>query len=369
MSAGKTGVYGSVGDVMRFRVHFWLSQEISRDLEIHYRDPAGDFNARIAWHGLEHPDAEEMSEDEWEVAQSVGQGGLELFFELDPPRKTLRHLSAAAESRLPEDVPWREELSFMFQEDGRRRPEYDGFLVPLDAYNNSLREFLRSLRETAIQHARLFEGALSSICGNDVRASYRSAALESDGEWRQLPESMMSRYTPSPRPLPALDEVTPEALARSLASSREEFLGHRLLEEARNSYGRARAVLAMTAVEVHTKQFIAEVAPNTAWLLENLPSPPMVKLLTDFVPTLTVPQPIDGRVLPPPTFLVNDLMAGAQVRNAVVHRGQEVSWQVLERVVSAAQDVIWLLDHYRGVEWAEGQMRERTWTALMSITT
>jgi hypothetical protein len=352
---------------MQFRCYFSLGElEISRDREIHVVDSVNDVRVRIAWNLQEHDDAEEMDEEEWAAAQMVGRGRLEIYLEEEPPKKALAHLIAAAERRLPSDVKWTESLAVAFLPDGSASPMYDSYVLPLDPYNYSMRIFLESLRARANEHGRRIGEALTSICRVRVQPALIQTDIEHEGQWCSLPKMLLTTWTPAPRPLPDLDSVSSESLERALANDVTQLLGHALLSEARNTYGMLKTVMAVTAVEVHTKQFIAEVAPQTTWLLENIPSPPTLKLLTDLLPTLIVPRPIGGKTLPPPPFLIAELRKGIAVRNDVLHRGTSVRFDFASRVFAAAEDVIWLLDHYRGVELAENHLRERTWTALMS---
>jgi hypothetical protein len=352
---------------MRFRAHFSLGQlEISRDREINVVDSVNDVHVRIVWNQREHDDAEEMDEEEWAAAQLVGRGRLEIYLEEEPPKKARAHLVAAAGRLLPPDVNWTESLSVAFSADGSARPEYDSYLLPLDPYNHSMRTFLESLRDRAREHAKRIGVALTSICRARVHPTMTQMDIEHEGQWCSLPDRVLTTWTPAPRPLPSLDDVSSESLERALANDVTELLGHALLSEASKTYGRLKVVMAVTALEVHTKQFIAEVAPQTAWLLANIASPPTLKLLTDLLPTLSVPRPIGGKTLPPPPFIIEELRKGIAVRNDVLHRGTSVGFDIASRVLAAAEDVIWLLDHYRGVELAENHLRERTWTALMS---
>ncbi len=74
-----------------------------------------------------------------------------------------------------------------------------------------------------------------------------------------------------------------------------EPLGHALLREAAallQTNPRASLVMAVMVLEVGTKACIAEVAPDTHWLLESLQSPPTDQLLGSYLPTLTSPGPV-----------------------------------------------------------------------------
>jgi hypothetical protein len=42
-------------------------------------------------------------------------------------------------------------------------------------------------------------------------------------------------------------------------------------------------ILAVAAAEVGFKQFIVQMQPETKWLVANLPSPPLDKMLAEFL--------------------------------------------------------------------------------------
>lgn len=138
---------------MRFRFLFVLGEEITRDPVIAYDDVANGIQARISWSQIEQHDAETMDDEEWIQAQSVGEGRLELYLDAEPPRKARPHLVAAAQRRLPEDETWSDNLSGMFLPDGSADPKHDGWLLTMEPYNNSMRVFLESLRNAAVEHA------------------------------------------------------------------------------------------------------------------------------------------------------------------------------------------------------------------------
>ena len=66
-------------------------------------------------------------------------------------------------------------------------------------------------------------------------------------------------------------------------------------------------------------------------------------------------------MLPPPQKLRKSIDEAVIKRNRVVHRGSSaVEREVLKEWLLAIRDVLWLLDYYRGFEWALTHVRKET---------
>lgn len=136
-----------------------------------------------------------------------------------------------------------------------------------------------------------------------------------------------------------------------------EPLGHELYREAHvllTETPRSALLTVVTAAEVGVKQCIATLTPDTEWLLENLPSPPVVSLVEHYLPKLKPISPYQGRqVCPPPKPLLDELKAAINLRNRLTHAGSELpSLESLKPKFHAVRDLLWLLDYYLGHEWA-----------------
>jgi hypothetical protein len=91
------------------------------------------------------------------------------------------------------------------------------------------------------------------------------------------------------------------------------------------------------------------------WLVENLPSPPVTRLLSDFLPTLPVRLKVDGKVHKPPKEARRLIANAVEQRNRVAHRGQlSLSTQGILDFLDAVQNTLYLLDYYCGNDWALG---------------
>jgi len=117
---------------------------------------------------------------------------------------------------------------------------------------------------------------------------------------------------------------------------------------------RAAYILAFVAVETGVKQFAAEQsdALSEAWLLENFQSPPIFKLLREYVPRLTVIRTKDGDAFP--RSMSNFFQQAAEKRNRLMHRRGEAppTDRELTELLRWVNDLLYLLDWFSGEEWA-----------------
>jgi hypothetical protein len=136
----------------------------------------------------------------------------------------------------------------------------------------------------------------------------------------------------------------------------DEPLGHELLREAwanRSENRRSSIVLAVAAAEVGFKQFASKAFPDAAWILENVPSPPLVKMLTKFFPWSKLNLQINGTVATPPDSVTTELEKAVLLRNEIVHgRGEGLKEQTVDSVLTAVRDLLYFLDALQGQGWA-----------------
>lgn len=132
-------------------------------------------------------------------------------------------------------------------------------------------------------------------------------------------------------------------------------LGHQMLREAQflqSSNPRISIVVAISALEVAVKECISKLNPESNWLVENLPSPEVRKLINEYIPKL-VNKSIHKNILPLPDALDRTIKKGVSARNKIVHLGHQApSRESTDKILVAINDVIWLLDYLGGHDWA-----------------
>ncbi len=123
-------------------------------------------------------------------------------------------------------------------------------------------------------------------------------------------------------------------------------------------------VLCVMAVEVETKRLIVDLAPDAAWLVREVPSPPVVRMLTEYLPKLSTA----AASQPLPAEVIADLVIAVKIRNDLTHRGPKAErWTTTEfrparhvRTTEVSSDILWLLDYYRGHGWALDNLTDGT---------
>ncbi len=140
-----------------------------------------------------------------------------------------------------------------------------------------------------------------------------------------------------------------------------EPLGRHLLREAwaqREASPRSALVLAIAAAEVGFKQFIGSLVPHAAWLVQNLPTPPLEAMLVKYLPSLPVKLRIKGKTVSIPDRILSEIRSGVLLRNQIAHKGAvSPKSDKLQRILFAVSDLLWILDLYGGYAWAGNYLR------------
>lgn len=140
-----------------------------------------------------------------------------------------------------------------------------------------------------------------------------------------------------------------------------EPVAHQLLREAwnlRHTNPRSSLVLGVAAAEVGFKSLIIDLLPAARGIVEDLPAPPLAKLIRHSLPEL----PIAAAVAPErrcPQPILKVLIEANEQRNHVVHRGGEPLTS-LDAVLRTVREFLYLLDLYRGHDWAAAQLSSDT---------
>jgi hypothetical protein len=220
-----------------------------------------------------------------------------------------------------------------------RHPAWNGYLeedgslrraarlpLPTELLPESMQSFVNQIREQLYGAVRQVVDVIRwrmAIPGppDPIRSGWRSAEWSLDGEsWHALPGSFELVIRGTPRV--SIDSEVRASLANLLERAAPEPTGHVLFREAwalRETHLRSALLTGIAALEVGFKDFAAELVPDAEWLLVNLPSPPVVKMLKGFLPTLNTRARIGDRVLPPPKAILDVLEKGVFLRNQVAH--------------------------------------------------
>lgn len=142
-------------------------------------------------------------------------------------------------------------------------------------------------------------------------------------------------------------------VAEMFAAGDEEPVAHELLREAEGNLAanpRSALVLAVAALETGIKAYIATMVPDARWLAFEAPSPPVFKILSEYLPTL---ESRDAIPIPPPPKRLRTLVRKAvEARNDLAHKGEVAASLDLEDLVDGVREILYMFDFFSGREWA-----------------
>lgn len=233
-----------------------------------------------------------------------------------------------------------------------------------DLYPEHVRVFVRGvqteLRDAALKILGIVRWRMDARGGHNPIRSERGLWFSLDGENAfpvHLGMDVSYGYSEThARIEPAIHE---QIIAYAL-NDEVQPIGHELLREAfttRDANPRSALVVAVAALEVGIKEYIAAQAPSAEWLAFNLPSPPVVTLLTEYLPTLPT---TSGTYRVPPDTVIKTLKKAILLRNTVTHKGEaKISPGSLVEIMQTISDVLRILDYYRGYEWSRALVTDQ----------
>jgi hypothetical protein len=238
--------------------------------------------------------------------------------------------------------------------------------VPLDILPEPFQSFANQCQDELYDHATRTVNAVRwrlHLKGKHNPFGHKAFEWSFDGEhWNHMPSSF-SITSWITRALRVSDAIRREIETLVIAGG-DEPIGHKLYREAyeqRFENPRSALVIGIAAAEVGFKQCVVSLLPDTEWLVDNAPSPPLVKMLLEYLPRLPAKCRINDKVIPPPPKIIEQLKKGITLRNAIVHIGsKKITGFTIEEILLAVQDLLWLLDYYRGVSWAIDWVRDET---------
>jgi hypothetical protein len=235
-----------------------------------------------------------------------------------------------------------------------------------------LRDFLRDLhkelREALTAAVKVFRWRSGITDSYDFLKSGAGFHYSFDGiEWKAYQQEI-KMIIDFGLPMLTKDTKANEDCNNLLKHKQFEPLGHELLCEAwgqiKNSH-RSALVIGIAAAETGFKECANLLMPEASWLLSNIPSPPLVRMLEEYLPTFKAKASFGGVVLPPPSHVVGSLIKGVNIRNNISHgKAPQIKKDTLDEVLKAVRDLLYLLDIYCGHLWAEKMLSIEARTEL-----
>lgn len=144
------------------------------------------------------------------------------------------------------------------------------------------------------------------------------------------------------------------------AESEHEPLGHQLLREARaivEHNHRSALLICYSALEVGIKQHISNCAPAAGWLAMYSPTPPLFKMLRDYLPVFHAGKHAfkNWAKITPELKLITQF---TEDRNKLAHRGETISGS-LDDYLRITEDLLFAFDVFEGRNWAQTRVSRR----------
>lgn len=273
----------------------------------------------------------------------------------EPGPKMMAWLQSAAERKLPQDHVIPEELANLARDGVVPHKWYNELVFWPQAFQQFEAQVASDIHAAGEYAVKCLRWRLDAPGGHRALGNAKGIMFSLDGQaWSHMPMSLGGEarlVTIEPVPDGAV-----EFIESGVAPVGGEPLGHELLREARArkfADPRSSLLLAVTAAEVGMKEIVSDLCPDTTWLVENLPSPPVVKMLRELLPILPAKAAFGEKVLPPSEKALKVLTDAVNMRNRLTHTGrQRIEYEKLDEILTTVQDMLRLLDYYRGYTWA-----------------
>lgn len=188
-----------------------------------------------------------------------------------------------------------------------------------------------------------------------ISLTWSSIKFQVDQAWTAKPDNFTGEVTFG-RSFRQMSGQILEEVQTLLNDKVEEPLSNVLLREAWNQLStspRSALVMGIAALESALKRLITTCIPEATWLVENIPSSPVEKLLVEYLPKLETPAKIHGKVFAPPRETIEGLKKAIALRNQIVHGlDSEAARDSVREALDYISDTIALLDGYSGYKWA-----------------
>ncbi|MCX7424914.1 MAG: hypothetical protein NTW96_04710 [Planctomycetia bacterium] len=174
-----------------------------------------------------------------------------------------------------------------------------------------------------------------------------------DGKsWTTVPRTMYGH--PEVRRDIIATALGTEVISDILSDERSEPIAHGLFRDAwaqRHRDIKAALTQGVSALEVAVKHCIVQLVPDAEYLILEMPSPPVVTLLRDYLPRLLASRHSAVPAISPSYLkLVSNMV---HQRNLLIHKGElTVDGEKVTEYLELIHDLLYFLDFVSGNEWA-----------------
>ena len=124
---------------------------------------------------------------------------------------------------------------------------------------------------------------------------------------------------------------------------------------------RSATVISVAALEFAVKSCIVYLNPKSTWLIESFQSPPVFKIIKEYLPDLTADIYYNGIKINIPERIHIEIQNIVTNRNQIVHRAAPpLEFKSLRNKLIAIKDVLHIIDFYMGNQWALEYISDET---------
>lgn len=262
------------------------------------------------------------------------------------------------------------ETFFYVDDAGRLTSEY---LPPASWFSKDFQEFeahlnhkLTNFIRRSVKIIRWRKGLKSAH--KPVRATLGLSWSFNGQDWYKMPTGLISLST-SIELVFSWSSNHQAEIESLIADEANEPLGHELFLEAwqnKSASPRSALIVGIAAAEVGLKECIGKLVPYAQWLVGNMPSPPLDKMISRYLPLLPAKLKIKDAVIKPPKAILTALSRGIEMRNKTTHAGNAApKEEELKELLLSVRDLLYLLDYYCGSAWALENIRHETYQAML----
>jgi hypothetical protein len=272
--------------------------------------------------------------------------------EFEPTKKALPVFKALLEGKRPPVGEKAETAEDMLVREG---PSYgiEYYPNPFVSFVDKVNKKLSNSARTAISFIRwryAQEGPPAPISSRGLSWS------NNDGKtWYPLPGWYSIQDVTAPSSVLKLEEISMHELSESISLGLEEPVYHELLREAKElkfKSSRSSILISISAAEVAVKGVIYKLVPNSQWLIENVQSPPIIRIIKDYFPQI-VPEEKYSKIKKVCESLTSTLEKAIFIRNRVAHRGESPPEdEKVESIIQTVEQLLWVCDYCSGYEWS-----------------
>ncbi|WP_077338704.1 hypothetical protein [Pseudocolwellia agarivorans] len=133
-----------------------------------------------------------------------------------------------------------------------------------------------------------------------------------------------------------------------------EPTGHELLREAKEISSvsvRASLIMGIASVEVRLKDLISSRSPSSEWLIKSIPSPPIPKIISNYLPELFDEYKDEILAFKKTNHCIL-ICKQIEKRNITSHTGELPQSIVIHELLYSVEQFLWFCDFLSGFEWA-----------------